>query len=432
MQIINSIKRLFNFISDDIWVYNHKKGKWNTFLIDEIKVFIITLKNYGRHQIAVRSAALTFYTLISLVPVTAMILGLSKGFGLDDEIINFLNVSFSRYNIVIEKISEFANSFLENSKVGIFAGVSVVVLLWSVFMVFFNIEESFNHIWEIKSSRPISRRLSDYLAIIFGVPLLYAISESLKNVVTNEIAAAISESSIMQYLYKGGVMLSYLIVVWVLFAMIYTILPNTKVKFKSAFHAAIISGSCYLIFKWLYLYFQTSVSNYNIVYGSFAALPLFLFWISICWQIILFGAEFSFVYQNIEKYEYERLAGNFSMQFRRKLMVLIVKTLTLNFLNKSKPLSSQEIADITNVPIVAVRDIIYTLTEAKVIYAIDNSKANDQKVTYYTMGVDVSTLTVGGLIDMVDNLGTNNIDLVDESLLIDDLISKRDILIKEL
>ncbi|MFI3314723.1 MAG: YihY/virulence factor BrkB family protein [Rikenellaceae bacterium] len=426
------IKKIIKFITSDIWKNDRGGGKWINDLINELKVFIVTFNNYGSHQIGVRSAALTFYTLISLVPVTAMVLGLSKGFGLDAKIIAFLQESFSSYDIVITKVSEFANSFLENSKLGIFAGVSVVVLLWSVFMVFFNIEQAFNHIWEIKNKRPISRRISDYLAIVISIPVLYSISVSVKDFVDTEIVKAISNNLLLQGLYKGGMMLFYLIVVWLLFSVIYIVLPNTKVKFKAAFHAGIVAGSAYLITQYGYLYFQTSVSNYSIVYGSFAALPLFLLWLSICWQIILFGAEFSFVYQNIKKYEYERYASNYSNLFTRKLIVLIVRNLTNNFLSNSKPMSSQEIADQTKIPIATVREIIYTLTESKIIYSIDNPYSKELKTSYYIMGVDTSTLTVGGLIDMVDNCGKSSIQGVDDLELLEDLNAKRDTLIKEL
>ncbi|MFI3321691.1 MAG: YihY/virulence factor BrkB family protein [Rikenellaceae bacterium] len=423
-------KKIANFISHGIWSEDDKRNRWIDLIFDEIKVFIITFKNYGQHKIVVRSAALTYYTLISLVPITAMILGLSKGFGLDKNVLAFLKESINSPD-VIEMVLQFANSFLANSNIGIFAGISVVVLLWSVFMVFYNIEESFNYIWEIKRSRPIARKLNDYLAFIILLPILYTISSSVKVFIEGEIARMISDSVFLIYIYKTLLTFFYLITVWLIFAMIYTLLPNTKVKFWGAFHAGVIAGSGYIGFKYLYLFFQSSVTSYNVIYGSFAALPLLLIWLNICWQIILFGGELSYAYQNMARYEYERAAASFSQNLRRKLMVLVVRVIAKNFIETSKPLSANEIADITNMPVAAVRDILYALGKANIIYTLENSTIS-QKTAYYTMGVDVSTLTVGELINRVDNYGTSKIDDVKNFDIVEDLTIKRDVLIKDL
>lgn len=425
------IKQLINFITYGVWSIKGQHGRWLDMLISEIKIFIITFKNYGRHKIAVRSAALTYYTLISIVPITAMVLGLSKGFGIEEELLRYVADTFPDSKDVISYVTQFANSFLANSNLSVFAGISVLVLLWSVFMVFFNIEEAFNFIWEIKKSRPISRKVSDYLAIVIILPILYTISSSVKDIVQNAIDQIISNNLFLNYLYQFLLTLLYLAIVWLIFAVIYIVLPSTKVKFKAAFHAAIFAGCGYIAFKYLYVFFQSSVSNYNIVYGSFAALPLLLLWLNICWQIILFGAELSFAYQNMARYEYELAAGSFSVNFRRKLMVLVVRAMIKNFISQSRPLSTEEIAKETNMPVAAVRDIIYYLLKAKVVYSVEDF-ALQEKTSYYTMAVDVSTLTVGGLVSMVDNDGTSRIDGVEGFDLVDDLKSKSTMLIKDL
>lgn len=427
------IRRLINFISHDIWQYSESKGTLLNFIIGEIKVFLVTFTNYERHQIAVRSAALTFYSIMSIVPIMAMILGISKGFGIDSKVVTYLQNSFGQYQTLFDQISIFANSFLENSRVGVFAGVSVVVLIWAVLMVFYNIEESFNHIWEIKKNRAISRRISDYIAIVIMVPILYTLYSSVVDYVETGVISMISDNNYLLFAYKSILTIISYSIVWVIFAMIYMVLPNTRVKFKAAFHAGVLAGTGYMIFKALYFYFQTSVSNYSVIYGSFAALPLFMLWLSICWQIVLFGAELSFAYQNLARYEYERAASSFSHNFRRKLMVLVVHTLTMNFVNHSSPMSTEEIAKKLNLPLAAVRDIMYELIKASVVYSVDDlSVGKDSKTSFYTIGVDVSNLTIGSLIDMVDNYGTQQIDGISDLDKISNEFLNRNKLIKDL
>ena len=178
----NFLQKAINYLKTGIWLQSdHIESKWLRWLINEAKVIIIAVNNYSRHQIAVRSAALTFYTLMSLVPIVAMIFGIAKGFGIDNKVISYIGQELNAYKELFDQISIFANAFLENSKVGIFAGVSVFVFIWAVIMVFGNIESAFNYIWEIKKQRTISRKVSDYLSVLFVIPLLYVLYKSVSS-----------------------------------------------------------------------------------------------------------------------------------------------------------------------------------------------------------------------------------------------------------
>ena len=308
-----------------------------------------------------------------------------------------------------------------------------MVLIWSVIMVFSSIEDAFNHLWEVKKSRAISRRVSDYIAIIIVVPILYTIYVGVTDHVNSEFVRYLSNSSFLLWIYKVIFTLISYAIVWLMFAAVYIILPNTKVKFGAAFHAGVIAGSAYIAFKYAYLFFQTSVSNYSVIYGSFAAIPLMLIWLSICWQIVLFGAELSFVYQNISRYEYERDAQNFSFNLKRKLLILIVHTLTRNFIEHRPPMSTEEIAHKLNLPVAAVRETIYTLLQAQVIYSVDDpSYSKNSKTSYYTMAVDISTLSVGSLLYLVESNGTSSIEDVVGMDKVDSFYNDRDRFVKDL
>jgi membrane protein len=93
------------------------------------------------------------------------------------------------------------------------------------------------------------------------------------------------------------------VLIWALFTILYIIMPNTKVNFKAGLLGGVVAGTLYQIAQWAYISFQISAAKYNAIYGSFAALPLFLMWLQISWWIVLFGAELSFANQNVHTYE---------------------------------------------------------------------------------------------------------------------------------
>ena len=399
----NFLQKAINYLKTGTWLQSdHIESKWLRWLINEAKVIIIAVNNYSRHQIAVRSAALTFYTLMSLVPIVAMIFGIAKGFGIDNKVISYIGQELNAYKELFDQISIFANAFLENSKVGIFAGVSVFVFIWAVIMVFGNIESAFNYIWEIKKQRTISRKVSDYLSVLFVIPLLYVLYKSVSSHIEGTLFVWAADLTFMTNILNILLSITPLIIIWLIFALIYTILPNTHVRRGAALRAAIITGTIYIIFQYLYILFQQTVSNYNIIYGSFAALPLFMIWLNASWQIILFGAELSFAYQNIKKYEYERATTEISYNYRRKLMILIMHYIIKNFIEEKEPMSSEQLAEKLNLPVSAVRETVYELEKAGLVLSIEKKQT---KTYLYTPAKDVNKITVWSVIQAVDSHG---------------------------
>lgn len=404
------LRKSVEYIRDGIWQkkdHEYKSGKVR-WAVRQFKVLIFTARGFGRHGLAVRSAALTFYTLMSLVPIVALIFAIVKGFGLDAALTESLYDSYPQFSDLLDYVLEFAQNLLARTRGGLVAGIGLVLLLWAVLKVFGNIESSFNHIWEVKKSRSITRKLSDYLTVIVIAPLLWAGSNTL----------SLHLRSGLQHL-AGGIFVDVLygllslVVLWVMFTFIYYVLPNTRVRFSPALTAGVVTGTFFQIFQVAYIYIQTEVSSYNAIYGSFAALPLFLLWLQTSWQILLLGGELSFAYQNINRFEQERDSLLVSHNTRRMIMLASLMVVLRNFLHGGPPVTSELISEELGMPVRIVKDVLFDLQRAGIIAAVSGDE-ND-RVHVYIPARDVSTIRLFDVVDAVEECGVGDIDLGDSA-----------------
>lgn len=399
------IKKIIDFITYGIWQkkeaeYKSRKARW---AVGQFKVFIFTVKGFGEHGIMLRSAALTFYTLMSLVPIAALIFGIVKGFGLELSFNQYLYQEFPQYTIIIDNLINFANNMLLRTKGGVVAAVGFVVLLWAVMKVFGNIESAFNHIWEVRKSRSLARKFSDYMTVIFVAPILWISSNSIAIYVRSELS--VYNHWPLEILYG----LASMVTLWVMFTFIYRVMPNTKVKIKDALLAGIIAGTVFQIFQVGYVYLQSYLSAYNAIYGSFAAMPLFLIWLQISWQIVLSGAELSFAYQNLSRYEQERTALEMSYDHRRKVMVAAMLNIVEHFVNNRGAVSSEVVAEELNLPVRIVRDVVFDLERGGLVASVNN--VHDEKTNLYIPARDIHSITIMDVVRDVEQTGTPLVDI---------------------
>ncbi len=244
-----------------------------------------------------KASALTFYSLLSVVPVLAVAFGIAKGFGFEENLQQELSQKFIEQKEVVDKLISFAQSMLQNTQSNIIAGVGLAVLLWSVLVLFGNIESSFNAIWKIKRHRSFTRKLSDYSALILLCPIFIAISGSFSVYIYSQLTHLSESSGVwknMSPLFLTGFRLFPFAFSWLFFTALYYVMPNTHVPLKYAVIAGILAGTAYQLLQWTYIQFQVGLSSYGAIYGSFAALPLFLIWLNTSWLTTLLGAEIAF------------------------------------------------------------------------------------------------------------------------------------------
>nr|WP_320117846.1 YihY/virulence factor BrkB family protein [uncultured Marinifilum sp.] len=413
-KIRNYFNLIMNFLSRGVWNMRLKDLSGHRyFLIRQLRIYLLSIKGFYEDKCQLRASALTFYSILSVVPVLAMAFGIAKGFGLGEKLEKELVTNLSGQQEVLRFLMEFANKMLENTEGSLIAGLGFIILFWSVIKMLSNIEESFNDVWQIKKARTWGRKFSDYTAIMIFAPILL-IGSSAGTVVLKTMIQEFTKGNTL--LEAVGPYLTFLInlapffLVWVLFTLLYTFMPNTHVKFKSGLIAGIIAGTIYQIFQVLYIEFQGMVTTYNAVYGSFAALPLFLMWLQLSWLIVLFGAEISFAEQNVENYEYEAESTEISYDYKRLLSLYVLHLIVRNFEKNDVPLLSQEISHKLEMPIRLVREILFELNNSGLISEL---MTDTDKQMAYQPAFDINKMTINKVTDVMEQNGSDKIPVLE-------------------
>ena len=406
------IQAVLNFFRTGIWRLRLEDltfGK--SFAVKQLRILLLTLRGFDEDKCFSRASSLTFNTLLSIVPVVAILFGVAKGFGFESMLKRELFEKFpgEAQQEILWKVFGFAESLLSVTKGGVIAGIGLVILFWSVVNVLSHIETSLNDIWDIKESRSWGRKFSDYLAIMLLSPLFIILSSSATVYITTQITQLTNKISLLGFIspliFFSFKLIPY-VLIWILFSIVYMLMPNTKVTLKAGLLAGIIAGTIFQIVQWAYISFQVGTARYNAIYGSFAALPLFLMWVQVSWWVVLFGAELSFANQNVDTYEYEPDANKVSPAFKKVLTLQIAHRLVKNFAIGERPLTDTEISNQLKIPIRLVHNILYDLVESRVV-AQTLTKGN--KEFGYQPARDINTLTIKFVVDALDQTGSNKI-----------------------
>ncbi|MBE0653501.1 MAG: YihY/virulence factor BrkB family protein [Bacteroidales bacterium] len=379
-----------------------------TFLIRQIRIVIIAARGFAADRVSLRASALTFYSLLSIIPIVAIAFAIAKGFGLDQDLRRLIMDEFSTYQNVLNPLLEKAQSAIEETRGGYMAGVGMLILFYSVMSLFEQIESSFNHIWQIRTSRPWYRKFTDYLTMLIIAPVFLILSSTITIFVGTELVDYMGRAPILGF-FKP--IISFLIkfapffLTWVTMTILFIIMPNTKVKFVPAMIAGIITGSFLQGLQWLYLDLQFGIMKLSAIYGSFALVPLFILWIQSNWIVVLLGAELSFANQNISRYEYESQALNISNFHKRALVIMIIHLIIRNFAVGEKPLSAEQIGLALKIPVRLARDILEDLSNVNLVSTIIE---DERKERLYQPSLDINKLTVSYVFSCLDKNGTTH------------------------
>lgn len=403
-----SLEGALAFLRTGIW--RIRKGDappltW--FLIRVLRILILTFRGFIENKCQLRASSLTFYSLLSVVPVMAMAFGVAKGFGFQRTLEREVGRVFSAHGEIAGRIMTFANSLLDNTKGGLVAGIGFAFLVWTVIKVLSNTERSFNEIWGIQEPRTWVRKVSDYLSLMFLLPVLFIISSAATVIVAGQIQAVMGRVGLLGYfapLIHVLIRLMPLVAIWFMFTLLYIFMPNTQVRIRPAIIAGIAAGSAYQLFQFIYVAFQVGVARYNAIYGSFAALPLFLIWLQASWMIVLSGAELCFATQNVDTYEFEPDANRASPAFRKLLSLRIVNLMLEHFSQGEKPLDEAAIVHELGIPVRLLRSLLHDLAEAGVITSVRMPR---EKVYAYQPAFDPGRITIAAVLDSLEKCGTD-------------------------
>lgn len=379
-----------------------------------VRVLVLSIRKYIEDRLQFPASALTFFSMLSVVPVLALGFGIAKGFGYEKLLQEQLTNNLKGHEEVVKYLIDFSNSFLARAQGGLIAGIGVAILFWTVMKVFGNIESALNTIWQIRKPRSFVRKFSDYLSMMLIAPLFMVLASTANVFISTQLSTMEDRVALLGYISPLIYFLLKLIpyvLIWVLFSLIYIIMPNTRVNVKSGIIAGVVAGSIFQITQWAYIHFQIGVSNYGAIYGSFAALPLFLVWMQISWLIVLFGAEVAYADHNIELYEFETETIHISPHAKRIITLLVAHKIVEKFKNCELPVTANQISKELKLPIRLVKLILTDLIKVNVISEVLQSKPQG---TAFQPALNIDCLSVKYVTDKLDKCGQNSI--IDPSL----------------
>ncbi|NDV95135.1 YihY/virulence factor BrkB family protein [Dysgonomonas sp. 521] len=396
------VKKVIRFLSYDIWRINRKdRSSRRMGLYNIIKSFILAIRNIDGEQLFTRASALTYSTLLSIVPLLAVLFAIARGFGFQNIVKTQLFSYFAGQEDLLNKATAFIDKSIEYAQGGIFLGIGVVLLLYTVINLLSNIEDNFNRIWQIKRGRTYFRMFTDYLALIIIAPIFL-----ICNAGVNILLSTTAEEQYILGLVLGPFMkvVPFLITI-LLFTILYIYIPNTKVRFTSALLGGVFTGICFQVFQMLYISGQIWISKYNAIYGSFAALPLLLLWLQLTWFFILFGVQLSFAYQNVNKFSFEHETSNISRRYKDFITLLIMTLIIKRFEKGHTPYTADELSEHYKIPTKLTGDTLFYLQE---IGMIVETPSEDTLVPAYIPALDINHITVSYLFEKIDKHGSED------------------------
>lgn len=260
----------------------------------------LTIRFFTEKRVLTQASALTYSTLLAIVPMLAVVFAIARGFGYNKYIEMWFREVLASQPQVADVIVSFVNSYLVHTKSGIFLGIGLIFMLYTVLMLVNNVEETFNQIWQVNNSRPIIRSFANYLAMFFLFPIIIVISTGL-SIFMETVAGKMDDFVILEPIVNKLISLSPSMLMSLLFIVLYVYMPNTKVRFSCAVIPGILAGIAMHVLQIVYIHSQIWVTGYNAIYGSFAALPLFMLWVQISWTICLLGAQLTYTNQNLNR-----------------------------------------------------------------------------------------------------------------------------------
>lgn len=397
--------------NDTIWhTPLSELSKRKSFIVKQLRIIVLAARNSLNDKVNLRASALTFYTIISIIPLVAIALAIAKGFGLDQNLETIIRNTkeFQMYSEMLNPLLESAKNAVQQTRGGYIAGVGAIILVWSVVSLLNQIEASFNHIWQTSVARPWFRKFTDYLTIMLIAPILIILSSSITIFVITSLAEFMEQAPILssfKWIVSFLIKSAPYILTWLMLTLLFIVMPNVKVRFVPALISGIIAGTFLKILQWLYLDLQYGITRLSAIYGGLAAIPLFLVFMETCWITILLGAELSFANQNVLRYEFESEALNISHYQKRAMVLLVMHLIVRNFDLGEKPLSAEDISKKLKIPVRLARDVLEDLTNSNLVSVIHHQ---EDKIRLYQPALDINKLSVSFVLNRLDKKGTHD------------------------
>lgn len=380
---------LVRFLRHDLWhVQRHNTTALAYCCCSLLKKLLLAVEFFTTRRVIDMAAALTYSTLLALVPILAVVFGVARGFGYNKYIEVWFRELLGSQPQAADAIINFVNSYLVHTKSGVLLGVGLVLMLYTVLMLTLNVEKTFNTIWQVKHRRSLYRAVTDYLAMLLLVPVVIVLVSGLS--------------------IAGARLLPYVLMV-VVFMGMYMCVPNTKVRLQVVIVPGILAGVGMQALQLFYIHAQVLLSSYNAIYGSFAALPLFMLWVQLSWTICLFGVQLCYTNQNMDELSFRLQVADISPRYRLLLAIILMSRVCQRFADGKRPYTALDLRRLTNIPIRITQDLLYMLVRAGLL-SENSADGKDQEPTYQP-AMTLQKLTVGAMVERLDSMGGWHLDI---------------------
>lgn len=386
-------------------------GVWldtrNNWKVTSIKTVNLTARSFMSADLQSQSCAMTYRTMLAIVPALALLFAIGRGFGFQNLLQDELYHVFPSQQYAIKVGLKFVDSYLAQASEGIFVGVGLVFLLWTLISLVSNMEDTFNKIWHVSVGRTIWRKITDYLAIFLILPILMICASGLSLMMSTTLRSLLPfdwMSPAISLIIESA---SWMFIC-LFFAGTFMMIPNTKVKFVPALIAGVMTGSAYQVLQWLFLSGQLYVAKYNAIYGSFSFLPLLLLWLQLVWLFVLVGSLICYAIQNVDEFSFFQQVDNVSYIYQRKVAIAVMAVIAQRFEKGESPLSSQGIATEYQLPVNMVDKVTTELLEIKLITRIEEGGDSDLRNSPFQPAESPSRLTVGKIIARLQHRGDSD------------------------
>lgn len=391
------VMRLLAYWNEGIW--SDSRTVW---WVNVLKTLNISVKSFLNKDLQTQACALTYRTTLAIVPALAMLFAIGRGFGFQKVLQDELFQIFPGQRSAIDASLIFVDSYLSHSSEGIFVGVGIAVLLWTLISLLSNVETTFNYIWGVRQGRSLWRKITDYTAMLLILPILMICASGLNIFLSTTLQNAFDfafMTPVISVCFEVG---SWLFT-WLFFAGVFMLIPNTKVRFANAFIAGAVTGTAFKVLQWLFVSGQLYVTKYNAIYGSFSFLPLLLLWVQLTWMAVIIGALICYSSQNIFLFAFSAQISDISVSYRRKVTVAVAAIIVRRFVQGRPPVSEPQLVAETDIPPRLLSDVLDVLGRIKVINRVALDSKNE--IFGFQPALEPSQITVGMLLRRIECLG---------------------------
>jgi len=367
-KITEKIQHSLHFLRHDLWridYYASHDSKLKIWGIEALRVLLLVIQGTKKDKCKLYASALTFSTLMALVPFFVIVFSISSAIGFSSAKEALLARSEE-----VPQIHDFVIQLfdlVEKTNITALGSFGGVIFIYIIFKLLNGIEESFNQIWGVKSSRSWSNKMRNYLSVLVITPILL-ISANFVSIKFAEFSDHIAWIGVSQKLLLQG---ASVLMMTVGFVATLLFLPNTHVRFKAALIGGFVSALLAILLQLFMVRLGIGVTRLSKIYGTFAYIPIFLFWLQTSWLILLFGAELSFAVQNRNTYAEERVASQASTLSKIWVAFSLVQESVRIFRKGETTLDLDRYAHQHKIPIRLINKVVETLVDAQILGRVD-------------------------------------------------------------